>query len=121
MIGVANPWVILGVLGFGAVAFVAGMQTQKKFYQAARVASLEARIADMQADAADNAALIKELTDDARKHDQAFQEAEDDLAGGACTVFDDRSLGLLNSALGYRLPAPAGEPRPGSRPAAPGG
>jgi hypothetical protein len=85
------------------------------------VASLERKLADMQADAADDAALIKELSDDARKHDQAFQEAEDDLAGGACTVFDDRSLGLLNAALGYRLPAAAGQPRPGPRPAAPGG
>lgn len=116
-----NPWVILGVLAWGAATFFAGTEVQRKFYQAAKVQVLERKIADMQADAADNEALIKELTDDARKHDQAFQEAEDTLAGGSCTVFDDRSLGLLNAALGYRVPAPAGQPHPGSRPAAPGG
>jgi hypothetical protein len=121
MIGLPTSWVIIGALGLGAVAFVAGMQTQKKFYQAAKVASLERKIAGMQADAADDAALIKELTDDARKHDQMFQDAEDRSTGDNCTVFDDRSLGLLNSALGYRVPAPAGQPRPGPRPAAPGG
>lgn len=118
MIGLANPWVLLGLLAWtlfvGGAAYQHGHETADNACAAAKAAALEAAIKRANATARkDNAALLAHETERERIR-TVFQPIREEViryvethAGAADECLDPDGLRLWRAANAGRIDAPA--------------